>query len=177
MSASCLCSLPPTPKSVIVCQPCTTAQPPLNHHRQRRLANAPPPRFQVGVREVIQGWDLGILGGDGIPPMKEGGKRLLVIPSGGRLTQCLQGPAPPAASCLTTTCTEDQSTPARRTTHANAHTRTHPHPHPRTPPHPQPSKRTRSPGLRRPRGRRRDPSWRHPGVRGGPAGQAALTTW
>ena len=39
---------------------------------------------QIGVREVIQGWDLGILGTpDGsIPPMKEGGKRRLVIPSG-----------------------------------------------------------------------------------------------
>lgn len=39
---------------------------------------------QVGAREVIQGWDLGILGtSDGaIPPMKEGGKRRLVIPSG-----------------------------------------------------------------------------------------------
>lgn len=40
-----------------------------------------PLTFKVGVREVIQGWDLGILGGEGIPPMKEGGKRLLIIPS------------------------------------------------------------------------------------------------
>lgn len=29
---------------------------------------------------MIKGWDLGILGGDGVPPMKEGGRRLLVIP-------------------------------------------------------------------------------------------------
>ncbi len=33
-----------------------------------------------GVGQVIRGWDVGILGSetDGIPPMKEGGKRVLV---------------------------------------------------------------------------------------------------
>lgn len=40
-----------------------------------------PLTFKVGVREVISGWDLGILGEEGIPPMKEGGKRKLVIPA------------------------------------------------------------------------------------------------
>lgn len=30
---------------------------------------------------MIQGWDLGILGSDDIPPMKEGGKRQLIIPA------------------------------------------------------------------------------------------------
>ncbi|KAI8465832.1 MAG: hypothetical protein J3K34DRAFT_379633 [Monoraphidium minutum] len=40
-----------------------------------------PLSFKVGAREVIRGWDLGILGDEGIPPMKEGGKRLLVIPA------------------------------------------------------------------------------------------------
>lgn len=30
--------------------------------------------------QVIKGWDEGILGGEGVPPMKAGGKRLLVIP-------------------------------------------------------------------------------------------------
>eukprot|EP00210_Caulerpa_lentillifera_P007978 g7617.t1 len=36
--------------------------------------------FKIGAGEVIKGWDLGILGTDGIPPMKAGGKRRLVIP-------------------------------------------------------------------------------------------------
>ena len=38
-----------------------------------------PLTFKVGVREVIAGWDEGILGGEGIPPMKVGGKRVLTI--------------------------------------------------------------------------------------------------
>lgn len=29
----------------------------------------------------MQGWDQGILGGDGVPAMKEGGKRKLIIPA------------------------------------------------------------------------------------------------
>eukprot|EP00245_Coleochaete_scutata_P004490 TRINITY_DN1718_c0_g1_i1.p1 TRINITY_DN1718_c0_g1~~TRINITY_DN1718_c0_g1_i1.p1 ORF type:complete len:232 (+),score=45.21 TRINITY_DN1718_c0_g1_i1:25-720(+) len=37
--------------------------------------------FKVGVGEVIRGWDQGILGGEGIPPMQAGGKRTLRIPS------------------------------------------------------------------------------------------------
>jgi peptidylprolyl isomerase len=41
--------------------------------------------LQVGLHEVISGWDMGILGDEGIPAMHEGGKRRLVIPSGGRL--------------------------------------------------------------------------------------------
>lgn len=28
----------------------------------------------------MQGWDQGILGGEGVPPMKEGGRRRLLIP-------------------------------------------------------------------------------------------------
>ena len=40
-----------------------------------------PLQFKVGVGQVIKGWDEGILGGEGIPPMKVGGKRVLVIPA------------------------------------------------------------------------------------------------
>lgn len=39
-----------------------------------------PLTFRVGVGEVIKGWDLGILGGDGVPPMLPGGKRILKLP-------------------------------------------------------------------------------------------------
>ncbi|KAM7263076.1 hypothetical protein ACFE04_000759 [Oxalis oulophora] len=39
-----------------------------------------PLTFRVGVGEVIKGWDQGIIGGDGIPPMLAGGKRSLKIP-------------------------------------------------------------------------------------------------
>jgi len=35
----------------------------------------------VGAGEVIKGWDLGILGGEGVPPMNAGGKRRLIIPA------------------------------------------------------------------------------------------------
>ncbi|XP_074268936.1 peptidyl-prolyl cis-trans isomerase FKBP13, chloroplastic [Silene latifolia] len=39
-----------------------------------------PLTFRVGVGEVIKGWDQGILGTEGIPPMVPGGKRKLRIP-------------------------------------------------------------------------------------------------
>ncbi|XP_002970171.2 peptidyl-prolyl cis-trans isomerase FKBP13, chloroplastic [Selaginella moellendorffii] len=40
-----------------------------------------PLEFRLGVGEVIDGWDRGILGGNGIPPMQPGGRRLLQIPA------------------------------------------------------------------------------------------------
>jgi len=36
--------------------------------------------FAVGTGQVIKGWDEGILGGEGVPPMLPGGKRQLIIP-------------------------------------------------------------------------------------------------
>lgn len=36
--------------------------------------------FKLGVGEVIKGWDQGIVGGGGVEPMREGGKRKLIIP-------------------------------------------------------------------------------------------------
>ena len=39
-----------------------------------------PLKFKVGMRQVIQGWDDGILGAEGIEGMKVGGKRVLIIP-------------------------------------------------------------------------------------------------
>ncbi|KAG8635730.1 hypothetical protein MANES_16G058400v8 [Manihot esculenta] len=39
-----------------------------------------PLTFRIGVGEVIKGWDEGILGGDGVPPMQAGGKRILKLP-------------------------------------------------------------------------------------------------
>jgi FKBP-type peptidyl-prolyl cis-trans isomerase len=39
-----------------------------------------PLKFKVGVHQVIQGWDDGILGAEGVEGMKVGGKRVLIIP-------------------------------------------------------------------------------------------------
>uniref|UniRef100_A0ACD5ZGJ0 Uncharacterized protein n=1 Tax=Avena sativa TaxID=4498 RepID=A0ACD5ZGJ0_AVESA len=39
-----------------------------------------PLTIMVGVGEVIKGWDLCIAGGEGIPPMRVGGKRSLKLP-------------------------------------------------------------------------------------------------
>jgi peptidylprolyl isomerase len=39
-----------------------------------------PLTFKVGSGEVIKGWDQGIAGGEGVPAMKAGGRRRLVIP-------------------------------------------------------------------------------------------------
>jgi len=40
-----------------------------------------PLSFTVGVGQVIQGWDLAILGTEDIPAMKAGGKRTVVVPA------------------------------------------------------------------------------------------------
>lgn len=36
--------------------------------------------FKLGKGEVIKGWEQGILGGNGVEPMRVGGKRKLIIP-------------------------------------------------------------------------------------------------
>ena len=40
----------------------------------------PPLAFIPGRGEVIKGWDIGIGGGQGIPAMRVGGKRKLIVP-------------------------------------------------------------------------------------------------
>ncbi|CAH8278170.1 unnamed protein product [Arabidopsis lyrata] len=65
-----------------------------------------PLTFRIGVGEVIRGWDQGILGSDGIPPMLTGGKRTLKIPPelayGDRGAGCKGGSCliPPASVLL-----------------------------------------------------------------------------
>ncbi|MEP7272936.1 MAG: FKBP-type peptidyl-prolyl cis-trans isomerase [Acidobacteriota bacterium] len=39
-----------------------------------------PLEFTLGRREVIKGWEMGIGGGPGIPPMQVGGRRKLIVP-------------------------------------------------------------------------------------------------
>mmetsp|Transcript_19702 Transcript_19702/g.33123 ORF Transcript_19702/g.33123 Transcript_19702/m.33123 type:complete len:227 (-) Transcript_19702:215-895(-) len=57
--------------------------------------------FKVGVGMVIKGWDEGILGGEGIPPMKAGGIRKLRVPSAlGYGTRGAGGAIPPNADLL-----------------------------------------------------------------------------
>ncbi|XP_057971497.1 peptidyl-prolyl cis-trans isomerase FKBP13, chloroplastic isoform X3 [Malania oleifera] len=54
-----------------------------------------PLTFRIGAGEVIKGWDEGILGGQGVPPMLAGGKRTLKLPPelgyGMRGAGCRQG--------------------------------------------------------------------------------------
>ncbi|XP_078162357.1 peptidyl-prolyl cis-trans isomerase FKBP13, chloroplastic-like [Carex rostrata] len=57
-----------------------------------------PLTFHVGVGEVIKGWDQGIVGGDGIPPMLSGGKRTLKIPP--ELAYGARGAGCRGGSCL-----------------------------------------------------------------------------
>lgn len=57
-----------------------------------------PLTFRVGVGEVIKGWDQGILGGDGIPPMLAGGKRTLKLPP--ELGYGMRGAGCKGGSCI-----------------------------------------------------------------------------
>ncbi|KAL5773748.1 hypothetical protein ACOSP7_013392 [Xanthoceras sorbifolium] len=57
-----------------------------------------PLTFRVGVGEVIKGWDVGITGGDGVPPMHAGGKRILKIPP--ELAYGMRGAGCSGGSCV-----------------------------------------------------------------------------
>ncbi|KAL8160242.1 hypothetical protein V2J09_001779 [Rumex salicifolius] len=57
-----------------------------------------PLAFKIGVGEVIKGWDEGILGGEGIPPMLPGGKRTLKIPP--QLGYGMRGAGCRGGSCI-----------------------------------------------------------------------------
>lgn len=57
-----------------------------------------PLTFRIGVGEVIKGWDQGILGGDGVPPMLAGGKRTLKLPSS--LGYGMRGAGCKGGSCI-----------------------------------------------------------------------------
>ncbi|KAJ8765865.1 hypothetical protein K2173_020381 [Erythroxylum novogranatense] len=57
-----------------------------------------PLTFRVGVGEVIKGWDEGIIGGDGVPPMLAGGKRILKIPP--QLAYGMRGAGCRGGSCI-----------------------------------------------------------------------------
>lgn len=80
--------------------------------QQRKLCWDPSPARQVGMGQVIKGWDQGILGAEGIPPMKAGGKRKLVIPpelAYGAAGACLHPLCPAcfhAADCAHSHCGE-----------------------------------------------------------------------
>ncbi|XP_074333412.1 peptidyl-prolyl cis-trans isomerase FKBP13, chloroplastic-like isoform X2 [Apium graveolens] len=57
-----------------------------------------PLTFRIGVGEVIKGWDQGILGGDGVPPMLAGGKRTLKLPP--QLGYGMRGAGCKGGSCI-----------------------------------------------------------------------------
>lgn len=49
---------------------------------------------RLGLGEVIKGWEIGIGGGQGIPPMRIGGKRKLIVPPELGYGSMTRGPIP-----------------------------------------------------------------------------------
>ena len=50
--------------------------------------------LRLGLGEVIKGWEIGIGGGQGIPPMRVGGKRKLIVPPELGYGSQTRGPVP-----------------------------------------------------------------------------------
>lgn len=56
--------------------------------------------FRLGKGEVIPGWEIGIGGGQGIPPMRVGGRRKLTIPPKFAYGEFGRGAIPPNATLI-----------------------------------------------------------------------------
>lgn len=56
--------------------------------------------FRLGAGQVIKGWDIGIGGGHGIPPMRVGGRRKLTVPPNLGYGELGRGAIPPNATLV-----------------------------------------------------------------------------
>ncbi|MBX3280658.1 MAG: FKBP-type peptidyl-prolyl cis-trans isomerase [Acidobacteria bacterium] len=56
--------------------------------------------FRLGAGQVIKGWDIGIGGGQGIPPMRVGGRRKLIVPPSLGYGELGRGAIPPNATLV-----------------------------------------------------------------------------
>lgn len=70
-----------------------------------RPSSPPPPALGRPLtfkkEQVIKGWGQGVFGGDGVPPMKAGGKRRLVVPADlGYGSRGAGGTIPPGAELV-----------------------------------------------------------------------------
>jgi peptidylprolyl isomerase len=59
-----------------------------------------PIEFKLGIGKVIKGWEIGIGGGQGIPPMRVGGRRKLTIPPELAYGKTGSGTIPPNATLI-----------------------------------------------------------------------------
>lgn len=56
--------------------------------------------FKLGKGELIKGWEEGLLGGNGVEPMRVGGKRKLIIPPALGYGDKSYGPIPPNSTLI-----------------------------------------------------------------------------